>query len=79
MLLSILQSKLHPCQTPFRKIFWSSVSLSCFSERSPRGEKQFWEFHVTSTGTLLGVCSHSDLQNIWMKGMCFNPPLFVFG
>lgn len=49
------------------------------TRRSPRGEKQFWEFHVTSTGTLLGVCSHSDLQNIWMKGMCFNPPLFVFG
>ncbi len=53
---------------PKKSLSWWSESL-----RPPSWEKQFWEFHVTSSG-LFGACSRSDLQNMWMKGMHFKPP-----
>lgn len=67
---------------PWQRIFGAVKSFLFFWTRcSPSGEQQFWEFHVTSTGTLLGVCSRSALQNMWMKGMRFKAPPspFLFG
>lgn len=83
MLLPTLQSKPRPCQNSSQKLqpfqgFWNYKSLSWWSESlsPPSGEKQFWEFHVTS----FGACSGADPQNMWVKACILNTqPQLLFG
>lgn len=84
MLLPSLQLKPRPCQNSSQdpqpsQDFWNCKSLSWWSESlsPPSGEKQFWEFQLTSS-SLFGACA--DLQNMWMKACILKTHAqFLFG